>query len=217
MPTCLSRIAFGSFLAYSPHGTADLSRQSRTITYNLKSDRAGTIERVVDRLVQEMASSPDARPLAQVLGPEITLVPCPRSSLLVAGALWPAERICQALLAHGLGGGVEPWLRRTQAVPRSSAAGPGARPSVRTHLDTMRIEGARSVFRPANITVVDDVITKGSTLLAAASHLAARFPESEVQAFAMVRTLGLVPDVERILAPCVGEVLYRSGGAERNP
>jgi adenine/guanine phosphoribosyltransferase-like PRPP-binding protein len=72
--------------------------------------------------------------------------------------------------------------------------------------------------RPRKITLVDDVVTKGATLLAAASLLAQAFPEAEIQAFALIRTMGLVPEVERIVDPVVGRIFRTpSGGADRRP
>ena len=59
---------------------------------------------------------------------------------------------------------------------------------------------------PRNITIIDDVVTKGATLLAAASLLANAFPDARVRAFALVRTMGLVPDIERIVEPVVGRI-----------
>ena len=70
---------------------------------------------------------------------------------------------------------------------------------------------------PASITVVDDVVTRGSTLIAAVSLLAEHFPDIEVRGFAVVRTMGLVPDVERIHAPAVGTIRLIDGILEREP
>jgi adenine/guanine phosphoribosyltransferase-like PRPP-binding protein len=68
------------------------------------------------------------------------------------------------------------------------------------------------------ITIVDDFITKGATLLAVASLVKHHFPNSEVAVFAMVRTLGLQSDVERITDPCIGLITQNAwGGAEREP
>jgi hypothetical protein len=39
--------------------------------------------------------------LKNYLGPDEVLVPAPRSSPIKAGALWPALRICEALVAAG--------------------------------------------------------------------------------------------------------------------
>jgi hypothetical protein len=43
-------------------------------------------------------------------------------------------------------------------------------------------------------------------LLATATLLAERFPEAELRAFALIRTMGLQPDVDKILTPCVGVI-----------
>jgi phosphoribosylpyrophosphate synthetase len=40
---------------------------------------------------------------------------------------------------------------------------------------------------PSNILLVDDIITRGATLLGAASRLAEAFPKAEIRAFAVMR------------------------------
>ena len=65
--------------------------------------------------------------------------------------------------------------------------------------------------------LVDDFVTKGRTILAAASVLNTAFPDAQIQAFAVVRTMGLVPDVEKIRWPVEGEIRALGGDANRNP
>lgn len=72
------------------------------------------------------------------------------------------------------------------------------------------------VIRPAQITLVDDVITQGATALAAASRLAEVFPESEIGVFALVRTRGLVEDIDSIVDPVSGWIVERQGRAWRD-
>ena len=67
------------------------------------------------------------------------------------------------------------------------------------------------------MTVVDDFITKGNTLLAACSLLKEALPEAEVRAFALVRTMGLVPEVERVVEPCMGTIRVSLDEAFREP
>jgi len=77
---------------------------------------------------------------------------------------------------------------------------------------------SKTVDSPARLLLVDDFVTKGATLLAAASLLKEAFPGAEVQGFALVRTMGLVSDVESIVAPCLGTIrLLRGGDVYREP
>jgi hypoxanthine-guanine phosphoribosyltransferase len=74
------------------------------------------------------------------------------------------------------------------------------------------------LVNPSRITVVDDVLTKGATLLAVTSIVKTHVPNADVRAFAMLRTMGLQPDVEAIVAPCVGTItLTATGEAWRSP
>jgi hypothetical protein len=58
---------------------------------------------------------------------------------------------------------------------------------------------------------------KDSPLLAAASRVQEAFPGVEVRAFALLRTLGLIPAVQRLLNPCKGQIRWRGGDAHRYP
>jgi len=66
--------------------------------------------------------------------------------------------------------------------------------------------------------IVDDVVTLGATLLAAASLVKATYAEAGVAVFALVRTMGLVPEVGSIASPCVGRIeLTVAGKTWREP
>jgi adenine/guanine phosphoribosyltransferase-like PRPP-binding protein len=65
--------------------------------------------------------------------------------------------------------------------------------------------------------LVDDFVSKGRTLLAAAATLQEALPEAEVRAFALARTLGYVPGLEHLVVPCEGEILWLDGDAWRTP
>jgi adenine/guanine phosphoribosyltransferase-like PRPP-binding protein len=101
------------------------------------------------------------------------------------------------------------------AVPKSAFAAPGERPEIQVHVTSLEV--VDRLPRMARVLLVDDFVNKGRTLLAAASVLANTFPGVEVRGFAVVRTMGLVPDIERIASPVVGEIRFERGDAERNP
>jgi hypothetical protein len=217
----LSEVRFGSFLVYSPRGTSETSRRSRRICHAIKTDGVfgQPPMRIIEYAVGRLKEAVGTRELGDLLAPDVTLVPCPRSAPFPPGqrpALWVPLRICTALRAGGLGATIMPLLERVEAVRKSAFAGPGERPSVQSHVATMRVD--QSIERPARVTIIDDVVTKGATLLAAASLLADAFPAAEVRAFALVRTMGLVPEVDRIVDPVTGRIAWtQTGGADRQP
>jgi hypothetical protein len=190
----LSSLAFGSFLAYSPHGTSGEELASKSVCRQIKRDgyvREGSegeepiIPYAVNRLRAELTPE-----LADLLAPDVLLVPTPGSAPRPPRqphAAWVPRRICEELLAAGFGGRIEPLLVRLQAVPKSAYAGKRERPGVRQHYESLAVV-PRLGGPPPRITLVDDVITKGATLLAAASRLAEAFPDAIVRAFALVRT-----------------------------
>lgn len=207
----LSEIRFGAFLVYSPRGISEVSQRSRSFSYGIKQGRQETLKAIIDRLVREFPSSG----LDEVLGPDVALVPAPRSSPLLPGAFWPAQWISTALVAAGLGARVLPCLERRDQVRKSAFQPMGDRPSVQTHYETMSVTGLP--LAAGRVTVVDDVVTKGSTLLAAASRVAEVMPGTDIRAFALIRTMGLQPEVDKIVLPCVGEIRRVGDEASRRP
>src|SRR6185295_5857834 len=91
----------------------------------------------------------------------------------------------------------------------------GARPKPIDHYDSIR--ATKMVADRRALCLVDDVITKGATILAAASHIQETYPGTKVTAFALVRTLGFVDDIDQILEPAIGSVRLRGDEAFREP
>jgi hypothetical protein len=216
-----SEVVFGSFLAYSPRGTSETSRQSRLLCHRIKAD--GVIGnppvRAIEYTVGRFRDQYHPGPLYDLVGADVTLVPCPRSAPFPPGrrpVLWVPMRICEALKAAGFGSAVLPLLERKKAVQKSAFAGPGRRPGPQEQLESLQI--APGFEHPGRITVVDDVVTKGATLLAATFLVADSFPDADVRAFALVRTMGLIPDVNALVDPVVGRIARTpSGGVDRQP
>ena len=142
------------------------------------------------------------------------LVPVPRSAPK-AGGTWAAAELARALVQEGVGSATWPGLRRISAVRKSATSAKGWRPSVARHYDSFRLEPL--TLRPESIVIIDDVITKGRTILAAAARVREAFPDAQVRAFALLRTCGLISDIQTVLEPCRGEIRWMDGDAQRIP
>ena len=208
----LSKVRFGSFLVYTPRGTSGISAKSRTVCYDLKRAKAATLQRMGELLLRHIEQEGE---LLSILGGDTVLVPVPRSSPIPKGALWPAGRICDTLIEYGLAQESIPCLERIEAVPKSAYAAPGERPSAQKHYDTLAV--SQALIQPSRITLIDDVVTRGRTLLAAATRISEAFPGTEVRALAIVRTMGFVSDLEKIVEPCVGLLSFKNGDVDRTP
>jgi len=197
---------------YSPRGESAESVRSRILRTRVKAGDVDWIERYATR-VHELAVDHGVYP--GYFGKQTVLVPVPGSSPLVPGGLWVPERLAQALESLGLAVAVWPAVRRTDTVPKSAFAAPGERPTAERHHETFEVE--HTLAPPTRIVLVDDIVTKGRTLLAAATRLRESFPQADIRAFALVRTMGLVAEIEQILDPCVGEIRWQDDDAHRAP
>lgn len=208
----LSSIPYGTFANYSPRGSAVVSQRSQKICGGIKAGNVGVIESALLRL-----KSPAAAPLLPFLNPDVTLVPVPRSAPLTAGALWPSEVIANMLKGAGLAGEVLPCIERITAVRKSSSSPASERPLVGVHYESLSVDG--QLLRPEKITLVDDVLTMGRTMFACALRLHESFPDAEIRAFAMIRTQGMIDDIEKIVDPDTGTITYyeNSGKTWRDP
>jgi hypothetical protein len=54
-------------------------------------------------------------------------------------------------------------------------------------------------------------------MLAAAARLRSALPYADIRAFALIRTQGFFPHLERLVEPCQGVVRWDGGDARREP
>ncbi len=89
---------------------------------------------------------------------------------------------------------------------------------MKVHEASLEVKGARGLAA-GPILLVDDVITKGAALFGAAAALAALMPACDIAAFALVRTMGFVPDIDRLVSPCNGTIRMEptAGDVYREP
>lgn len=207
----IDRLPFAAPLIYSPRGESRFAIRSRELRDGLKRGDPVLLPRIASHVSQLVS----AGHFDGFFGEDVTLVPVPGSAPFVPGALWVPDRIARALQASGLAREIWPTLKRVHAVPKSAWARPGERPDIGQHMESLHLEDR--LVPTARIVLVDDFVTKGRTLLAAASLIAQVLPDVHVRAFAVMRTMGLVPDIDRIRDPMVGEIRLEQGDAVRTP
>lgn len=209
LPSCLSELRFCSLLQYSPE-----SASSRAATIEIKRGSRSYIERIGARVEEILAASQ----WSEFFGHEVQLVPVPRSKPLVdPDALWPARRLCQEFVRRGLASDVSIRLARASAVAKSALLRSAeARPGPDDHIRTLQVTERLGLFVPKRILLVDDVVTRGATLLGAASVLQHACPATDIRAFAAVRTMSRA-EIDRMLAPVAGVIAIHGGRLHREP
>jgi phosphoribosylpyrophosphate synthetase len=214
----LSELRFGAFLSYSPRGDSDEIRRSREWTYALKRDAPmGAQRRPTSQLVAERVRARlEDGPLGELFSSTTSLVPVPGAGLWRPGDLWVSAATASALCRVGLGAEMLPCLRRRTPIRRSSQQqDPAVRPSVAEHAESMAVDVR--IPAPVRILLIDDVVTRGATLLAAASRLVEAWPGIEVCAFAVVRTISNPSKFDAIYAPVVGTIAFDGEQTRRRP
>lgn len=180
-----------SAVIYPPRAENEPTRIARNfVLERIKGDRIAfdgatvqAIEYTVGRLLDHLPATTDTRYFDGVEW----LVPLPGHSLYREGALWPSLRIANALLDAGVGNHVCSCIRRVVPVPKSAWASPGERPTPRTHYESFRVEP--QLIPPPEVLLVDDVVTRGSTMIGASARLMESFPElPRIRAFSIART-----------------------------
>jgi len=174
-------------------------------------------ERASELVVRRMQENLGRDSPVRLFFDEALLVPAPRSAPLVRGAVWPAARIAEAMIPQGFGHTVVRLLERVAAVTTSHTAAGRERPWPDTHRKTLAVGRDLPVDFAGRLIVVDDVITRGSTLLGCAQVLKAAYPDAEVGSFAAFRTLKeghtMPPDPK---VPALGEI-WQDGPMHREP
>jgi predicted amidophosphoribosyltransferase len=211
--TRMRPLIFASCYVYSPQGQGRLCEHSRLLRSLVKEADARFIEKYVLRVQQEVCAGSMA--LRGFFSSDDVLVPVPGSTPHAPDRAWAADTLAKALVGQGLGRVAWPGLRRISKVRKSAYASSGARPSVWRHYESFAL--ADSPLRLNNIVLIDDIVTKGRTLMAAAARVRERFPEARIRAFALVRTMGRGGELHALLHPCRGEIRWLGNDAYRRP
>jgi predicted amidophosphoribosyltransferase len=130
--------------------------------------------------------------------------------------LWPAKRIAEELVRQGLGREVLVLLERHEPIEKSALQRDGTkRPGPEEHIRTIRVVDAL-LASARRVVLVDDVVTRGATLLGCATLLLHALNRIQVHAFAAVRTMSGL-EIDGMLAPVTGVITYTNGRLHREP
>jgi hypothetical protein len=211
----LTTIQFGSLLSYSPKGTSKTEELSRTLRSAVKGDwpigvppeqPKPTSEVIAEVIQKDLATFP----FADFFQNKPILVPTPSSSLMKPGTLWMPQRLANAMVNRGLGARVVECLNRVTAVKKAATSKPSERPKAIEHYSTIEVQ--TTITEPAEIVLIDDVVTRGATLLGAANRLADAFPNTLIRGFAALRTMSGQNTFKALQSPCIGTI--RLSGSE---
>jgi predicted amidophosphoribosyltransferase len=136
--------------------------------------------------------------------------------LLTKGGLWVPEILAKELVAAGFGRRVAPLLERTEPIPKAARSISKERPTALKNYLTLAVH--QDLDRPSELTLVDDVVTAGATLLGSANRLREAFPEVVIHGFAAARTLTDPARFSKVIEPVVGTITLRPNGrTQRDP
>ncbi len=182
--------------------------KAKNFTYWIKNDQVIESENVTmsEWIAMRLKMQLDQLPFKEFFGAQIALVPVPRSSLMQRNSLWVPDRMVNAMHKQGLGEAM-PALERIMPVQKSSSSPANERPLPKDHFDPTRVQ--TNLTAPEQITLVDDVITRGHTMLGAAWRLHEAFPDSRIMSFAAMRTVSQEDEFWDLMEPVKGKISYR--------
>src|SRR3984885_11495536 len=164
-------LPFASCYVYSPRAMGTVAEASRLLCTRVKSIDPLWLPHYAGVVCKTIFHD---RRLAALFAHDAVLVPVPGSSASITSR-WVALQLATALSVIGCGPRVWIGLRRgggggeasKAAGGKSSTAPEGARPTVQQHYESFAVTVP---VIPANrIVLIDDVVSKGRTLLAAAA------------------------------------------------
>lgn len=207
----ITEMEYASYLSYTPRPQSKEQRSSKDVTLMLKNNEmwSGTLLSTAEHIIWQMSKKVERLPLYDFFRNKPVLVPMPPSSLQKPGSLWVPRCISSALVRHNLGTRVVECLARVSAVPKSAYSLPKERPRAVNHYDSLSVE---TVHEADEILVVDDVITRGASMMGAVNRLAAAFPDAKIRGFAIMRTVSRPEEFKAIEDPQIGSIRLAANG-----
>lgn len=185
-------ICVGSLLIYPSKGTSSSSKEAKAIIkVEIKQGSQKYIEAAVKR-IPELLALDSAADFDTSLG---ILIPVPGHAPVKTDWLNVPKLICDEINRVGYGNGIKNILRRKEKITQSSkSAAASNRPNPSDHYRTIEVDYPRQLLTPEEnpnvITLIDDVVTRGSTIAGCALHLKRIFPDCTIQALTLARVDG---------------------------
>lgn len=181
-----------------------MAQRSKRICGNIKSGNS----LVIKRLIYHISELAQEHPISQMFDNNPVLVPVPRSTHMVEGAVWPAKILSEHLVSAGFGAVVQNFVARIHPVPKSSNFYTAeSRPSCNTHYNSLLCTPPQAFIE--KIILVDDVFTLGRTSCACARRLRETYPNTEIFVFAAMRTRGFITSLDEIVKPSYHTMVYK--------
>jgi predicted amidophosphoribosyltransferase len=157
----------------------------------------------------------DSLPFAHLFAGKPVLVPTPSSSLKKPGSLDVPTRIAFALQKK-LGNEVAECLIRVKPLPKSATSAASGRSTAAQRFDSLQVQ--EILTKPEWILLVDDVVTRGATVLGAANRLAKSYPDARIAAFMVLRSVSNPSEFKGVRESVCGSItLQPNGGTLRRP
>lgn len=219
MSALLEQIEFGSLLSYSPHGHSIVDIKSKAWMYTVKQDQYvqtdGKSMKISDYVAKRVKEDLDTLPFSTLFTDNPVLVPTPSSSLKKPDSLDVPMSITTALGSQ-LGNQVSECLVRTKPLPKSATSAAANRSTAAQHYESLQVQAI--LTNPTSILLIDDVVTRGATVLGAASRLAQTYPLARISAFIALRSVSNPSEFKGVWTPIIGQItLQPNGGTLRRP
>ena len=213
----LSELEFASFLSYTPRPVSELGKSSKNVMYCLKSNSLlGTPPQSISYLIaQRIQECLEDLPFRDLLDGKAVAIPVPKSSLAKPGSLWVPLMLSNALKEFGLVSDVLICLKRKTAIRKSATSQPGQRSTALDHYNSIEVE--RTLIKPEKFLLVDDIITRGATMLGCGNRLSESFSGVPVSGFAAMRTISNEDEYSSLSDPCLGTIYMRGDQTFRRP
>ena len=216
----LSTLEYAAYLSYTPRGTTEEAERSKKIMHFIKQERLVSYQSnpaipMSEFIAKSLKDELEKLPFANFFGEDVSLVPIPKTSLMKEGTLWVPQRLVKAFSKFNLGKEFD-CLIRTREFPKAAFAKPSDRPKAIDHYQTIDVQ--KGLETPRRILLVDDVTTRGATLLGSASRLHEAFPNVPIRAFAVLRTISNAEEFSSINSPIVDKIILKpDGNTQRYP